>query len=338
MKKIKLGIIGTGLAYQKLHLPALKRLTDKFEIISLCDIDLERVKKASIELNILEENIYSDYKMMLQNNDIEAVLTLVPIELNIEMAKAVINANKHLLAEKPLASTLEGGRELLKLISKTDVKVLIGENFRYDEENNVIKKIIEEKTLGEVVYFIDNNTTDFPKSMLEKDTFASTKWRQNPSFEGGIFLDGAVHHMARLKYFFGKPTKIFATGKESHQSFCKYSKINAILSFDNSISGHYGYFNMGEETQKPVVGLRIFFTDGEIFLEDRECGFINITHKNKPNEVIQYKPNEGYYEELTNFYNAITNEGEIIYTAEKEFEDMEIIFKILESISTGTAL
>jgi predicted dehydrogenase len=335
MKKIKLGIIGVGLAYQKLHLPALKRLENIFEIVALCDVDAQKLKKAAVEIKLCESKTYSSYKTMLEDSNIEAVLTLVPIDVNKEVAKAVIDANKHLLAEKPLAATLEGGLELLTIIKESKSKILIGENFRYDEENNIIKKIIEEKSLGEVMYFVDNNTTNFPQSMLQKDSFASTKWRQNPSFEGGIFLDGAVHHMARLRYFFGDVKKIVAMGKKSNKPFCEYSKINAIISFDNEVSGHYGYFNMGDELQKPVIGLRIFFTEGEIFLEDREHGYINIIKKSGDTEVVPYKAYEGYYNELNNFYKAIVNNEEIVYTAEEEFKDMEMIFKILESIKSG---
>ncbi len=45
MNKIKLGIIGTGMAWERLHYPALKQLSDKYEITAICDTDIDKAKR-----------------------------------------------------------------------------------------------------------------------------------------------------------------------------------------------------------------------------------------------------------------------------------------------------
>lgn len=336
MKKIKLGVIGTGLAYQKLHLPALNRLKDKYEIVALSDLDDFKVKKAATEIN-LEQNTFTDYKELL-NLKLDAVMVLVPIELNKKIAQDVIMSGKNLIGEKPIADTVESGEELIKLIEEKNTKVLIGENFRYDEENQIIKKIIDDKKLGDLVYFIDNNITKFKETMHQDDSFSSREWRQYPKFRGGIFLDSAVHHIARIRYLFGDINKLFAVGVKSEESYCPYKSINALLTFNGGVGGHYAYFNSGKETQKPAIGLRIFFTEGEIFLEDRECGFINITYSNGEKELLTYKSSEGYYNQLNNFYDSLIRDEYIVSNAKQELEDVKIIFKILESVEKGIQL
>ncbi len=331
MKKIKLGIIGTGLAWEKLHFPALKRLKENFEITAICNENPEKAKKAADELGLGSDKIFTCHDRMLKTADIEAVDIMVPISENYEVTKAAIEAGKHIIAEKPFASSIKGAMELLELSQKHKVKVLVAENFRYTEENRIMKEIILSKKLGNVVYFIDNNVTEFQKDMLG-DNFAAKEWRQHPDFKGGIFLDSGVHHIARLRFLFGDVMKLAAAGRPSGTDFCEYSCINALLEFKDHITGHYAFYNIGKETQAPLVGLRIFFTAGEIYLEDKYCGCLNVSHKDGNHEVINFKPEEGYYNELLNFYNVVANGEEIISTPEKAIGDMKIIFEILDSI------
>ncbi|MFV0441881.1 MAG: Gfo/Idh/MocA family protein [Lachnospirales bacterium] len=336
MSKIKLGIIGLGMGFDRLHLPALKRLEDKYEIYALCDSDEKRLKEYERSLNIDCKNAYTNYLEMLKDAEIEAVLTIVPIEENFETAKAVIKSGKHLLAEKPFAKTVESAKKLVKYAEDKDIKVLVAENFRYHEELKIIKKIINEGKLGKPVYFIDNYVYNFNKDKKE-DTFSAKEWRQHPTFEGGTFLDGGVHHVARHRFLFGDVTNLCAFGKKLDDlDTTEYSSINALIQFKEGVTGHYSYFNIGEETQAPLVGFRIFFTEGEIYLEDKNCGFINVTYKNKSHELIQYSAGEGYYNEWLNLYNAIKRGEKIVSTMEKEIGDMVVLFAILKSIKKNS--
>lgn len=331
MSKIRLGLIGVGLAWERLHGPAVKRLCDKFEVKAVCDSDYNKAKKVAQELNLSDDAIFIDHRIMLDRADIEAVDLMVPIPENFEIAKDVIKGKKYLIAEKPFAASVEGAKELIALADKNKIKILVAENIRYDEENVLIKSLITEKKIGEIAYFIDNNITEFPAEML-KDTFASTEWRQHPDFKGGIFLDSAIHHIARHRFLFGNVKTICASGKPSDADFIPYSCINALLTFESYISGHYSFYAIGKETQAPLVGLRIFGTEGEIFLEEKNCGFVNVSYKDGRHEAIPYKPSEGYYQELNNFYDAIRDNKEIVSTPQKELGDIQVIFDILDSI------
>jgi len=113
--KLKLGVIGIGLAWDKLHQPALAQLGDCYEIVAMCDTEIEKARGAAAALHLPAEQIYSDHKQLLQQSNIDVVLTLVPISENFEVARDVILAGKDLIAEKPLAATLEGAKELIAL-------------------------------------------------------------------------------------------------------------------------------------------------------------------------------------------------------------------------------
>ncbi|MCL2217432.1 MAG: Gfo/Idh/MocA family oxidoreductase [Defluviitaleaceae bacterium] len=337
MEKIKLGIIGLGLAWERLHAPALARLSDRFEIVAVCDKDMKKASEVAKFLGLPMESAYSDYNALLSRRDIEAVETLVPIRENYEVAVAAITKGKHLVAEKPFASTPEAARNLIRLKDRYDVKVMVAENIRYDEENVLIKYLISGGQIGNPVYFIDNNVMEYRED-AEKGGFAQTRWRQQPEFEGGVLLDTGVHHMARLRYLFGDVINVFAHGRPSALSFSPFSCINALLSFPDSVAGHYSFFVTGKETQSPLVGLRIFGTHGEIYLEERHCGFVNITYKDdRPGVAIPYTPGQGYYHELEDFHTALRLGGKIESTPEKALGDIETVFAMLESATANTA-
>jgi len=335
MDPLKIGIIGAGMAWEKLHWPAFQRLKDHFTITAVCDRDMKKARQAANCAGLGNDKAFDSYQKMLNTADMEAVDIIVPIDQTFEITKDVIAHNKHIVVEKPLAATLSGAKELIKLGKK--LKIMVAENYRYDEENKIIKNLIDERAIGNVVYFIDNNIQEFQEKMLGGD-FASTEWRQHPDFRGGIFLDGAVHHMARQRFLFGGVESVYATGRLTSAEFSPYSSINALLRFKDQITGHYVFYCIGKEMQAPLVGLRIFGTDGEIFLEDKNCGFVNFTRKDGQKQVIPYKPNEGYFNELLNFYEAVKNDTKIVATPDKGLGDVQVIFDILNSIETGQVI
>jgi len=161
MQKIRLGVIGTGLAWDRLHLPALQQLQDKYEIAAVCDTDIEKARGAAAQLDLAQDRVYSGHRVMLRREDIGAVDVLVPIPENFDVAQDVIRAGKGLIAEKPLAATLEGAHDLIALKNRHGTKIMVAENFRYEEFSGIIKDALGQ--IGEVAYFIFNTGADFEK-------------------------------------------------------------------------------------------------------------------------------------------------------------------------------
>ncbi|MDR0272970.1 MAG: Gfo/Idh/MocA family oxidoreductase [Clostridiales bacterium] len=338
MERVKLGIIGLGLAWERLHAPALSRLQDRYEIVAVCDADGAKAKSVAQFLGLAEDSWYYDYNKMLARKDIEAVESLVPISGNYEAAEAVIRSGKHLIAEKPLASTLEAAQELIKLRDKKKVQVMVAENVRYEEQNILLKNLITGGHIGNPIYFIDNHVVEY-RQESERGGFGQTDWRQHPDFKGGVIMDSGVHHVARMRFLFGDATSVFAHGRPSEIDFAPYSCINGLLQFPGNVMGHYAFLLIGKETQAPLVGLRIFGTHGEIYLEEPNCGYVNVTYKENTNSTaISYNPGQGYFLELENFHAALRHGAKIESTPEKALGDIATVFAIIESARLSEAV
>ncbi|MBZ4654224.1 MAG: putative dehydrogenase [Peptococcaceae bacterium] len=187
---------------------------------------------------------------------------------------------------------------------------MIAENYRYNEEINRLRDLMREKRVGDPVYFIMNNADDFPGKMI-KDRFQATEWRQHPEYPGGSLTDTALHDVAGLRHIFGSLARVHAFGRPQEEDYCPYSVVNVNFLFDSGVTGQYTFFSAGKEIQRPLIGLRIFGTTGMIYLEDRYCGIINVFHNDGRHEIIAYEPMQGYYNELLNFYNALTGKEPI---------------------------
>ena len=333
MNKIRLGVIGTGMAWERLHYPVIKELGDKYEIVALTNRTKEDAEKFANKINLDPANVYNDYNEMLKREDIDAVDIIVPIEDNFKVSEDVARAGKSFICEKPLAPDMEQAEKFLELTQMYQVKILIAENNRYNEENNKIKELVSSGRIGEVVYFIRNNVSCFPCEMT-KDTYAAKEWRQHPVYKGGAFLDAGVHDIAALIHIFGGIECVQAFGRPQKEDYNPYMSINSNILFKNGVIGHYTYFPSGVEYQKPLIGLRIFGTQGEIYLEERSCGIINVFDGMGNHEEVSYTPKRGFYNELLNFYNSLVEKEKIYVVPEVEYNDVKAVFDILRSVRT----
>lgn len=335
MRKLKVGIIGTGMAFAKLHYPAYQKLPDHYEIKALCDYNLPRAEDWGKMLG-LEDHVYQDFKEMILKEDLDVVDIMVPIQLNFQVTQAVAELlagqKKGIICEKPLAPDLEQGEQARQLPQRYGVPILIAENYRYNEEINLIHDLVNNGRIGSIYYFMQNRVVDFPRDML-KDEFPSREWRQYPVYPSGALTDTGLHDLAGLRYIFGPIEKLHAFGRPQEAEFNPYSAVNVNLLFKSGITGQFSFFCAGKEMQRPLIGLRIFGTEGMIYLEERDCGTINIALNDGQKEQITYKPQAGYYNELLNFHQFLTGLEPLKVPPELEFGDLLTVDSILRSLT-----
>lgn len=331
MKQLCMGIIGTGMAFERLHYPAYQELSNEYRIIALCDSNRGKSAEWAGRLGLGQDRVYTDFHEMLKRDDIDAVDIMVPIPQNYEVAEAVAASGLPFICEKPLAPTLEQARAHRDLPKKYGVPVMIAENYRYNDEVNLIRDVVRTEKAGRPVYFIQNRVVFFPGDML-KNKFPATEWRQHAFFPGGALLDTGVHDMAALRHIFGAIDRLHAFGVPQDDEFSPYAAVSVNLQFKSGVTGNFSFYCAGKEMQRPLIGLRIFGTGGIIYLEERDCGVVNIAYNDGRSEQIPYRPQRGFYNELLNFYKAATGKEPISVTPEMEYGDAKTIFDILKSI------
>lgn len=325
MEKVKLGIIGCGIASRDLHYPALKKLQDKFEIALVCN----HTKPKAISFSDLAGGVpYTlDYKEVLSNPEIAAVTIALPIELNYKVAKDAMKAGKHIILEKPLAVNLNEAGALVKLSVNYRKVFLIAENFRYRQVFHAAKKHIQNGDIGKVYSAVWNV---FSRIDEKNNKYAQTKWRQRHKYAGGFITDAGVHNIAALRFilgdiasgsaFAGSVNKKIGGTDTFSMHFAAKSGVTGIFNMFFSVSGYY-------EDKLLIMG-----TKGTAEITANQ---LKLYSEGKEKQVEKWDEDSGYYEEFSDFYNAIVNKKKHISPAKEAYKDLEVILKALQSAEQG---
>lgn len=318
MEKIKLGIIGCGIAANKLHFPALQELKNKFEISAVCNHTERKAK----EFAALAGGVpyYLDYRDLLIREDIEAVDIALPIHLNFQTAKDALDAGKHIILEKPLAANLRDAEMMLGFPDKYGTVMLLAENFRYKKLYLRIKELIEEGRIGKPYSIIWNNFDH-----VNDNEYGQIEWRKHHQYKGGFITDGGVHSIAALRLIFGEITPISILVQSANPEVGKVDTCNLQIRFSNGITGTLFLFYSTPHYYENRI---LVFGDKGTLISD---GGDSITLKTNFNNDYfeEVKTGNGFKEEFEDFYSAIREGTKIRSTFEEGYKDLKTILDAL---------
>ncbi|MGI6578901.1 MAG: Gfo/Idh/MocA family protein [Saccharofermentanales bacterium] len=191
MKKIRLGVIGadSGIA-KEYHLPALAKCEGVvFE--TACDINLEGLEVIKKQYGF--NKITTDYKEILSDPEIDAVVILTKVDLHAEMSIAAAKAKKDIFMQKAIGLSLEEAQEIIDTAREEGVKLTISFMHRYFDESIKAHDIIQEGTLGDLQFVRMRNSVKNPESVIAS--------------YGGCIMDIGSHGMDLIRYLFGQEVK-----------------------------------------------------------------------------------------------------------------------------------
>lgn len=148
---VKIGIIGCGGIANGKHMPSLKK-TKNVQMVAFCDIIEERAVKAAEEYGVEGAKVYTDYKELLKDRDIEVVHVCTPNRSHAFISIDAMEAGKHVMCEKPMAKTYKEAKEMLDASERTGMKLTIGYQSRWRADSLYLKKMCEDGELGEIYY------------------------------------------------------------------------------------------------------------------------------------------------------------------------------------------
>lgn len=148
MEKFKVGIIGTGFG-AKVHAPMMN-FHEGYEVVAIASVSRGNIEEVKQTSGI--ENIYLDWKLMLEKEQLDLVVIASAVHLHHEMVLAAYEKGIEVLCEKPMAFNVE---ETIEMISKRDEvgKLgLINHEFRFLPARTKVKEIIDSGSLGEITH------------------------------------------------------------------------------------------------------------------------------------------------------------------------------------------
>ncbi|MDQ2744059.1 MAG: Gfo/Idh/MocA family oxidoreductase [Chloroflexota bacterium] len=331
---IRLGIIGTGLAARDLHWPALRELSDRFEIVALCNHHREKAESfaALIAGDTLEPakppRITTDYRELLSWPDVDAVDIALPIALNASVAIEALEADKHVFLEKPIAGDLASGRRVVAAAEQHPNRVLlVAENRRYDERFLTARRLLDEGSIGRpVMLHVDILAPTSPSS-----PYTATTWRITPQHLGGYLSDGGVHAAAALQMLGGRIDRVQGMIASFRPEEDPSDTLLANLHFESGAVGHLTY-SVGVARSEPSV-FRVYGTAGSLAVHNR--GVMLTTDEGEREIDLSSAPNP-YARELIDFYESISEGKEPAVSPLDALDDLAVIDAAFRSWREGT--
>lgn len=195
MEKIKVGVIGTGFIGPA-HIEALRRL-GYIDVVGLaeCSKDIAKTKAQSLGI----ERYYGDYRELLKQDEIQSIHICSPNYLHYEMAKAALEAGKHVICEKPLAISVSEAENLVELAEQKGLVNVVNFNIRYYPLMRQLRLMVDKGDIGEV-FAVQG-------SYLQDWLFHATdyNWRLEPEQSGQsrAIADIGSHWMDLIEYITG---------------------------------------------------------------------------------------------------------------------------------------
>lgn len=337
---LHIGIIGCGKIAQVRHIP--EYASNKCcRLSAFYDVNLSRAEEM---VRMYGGTACGSYEELLDKKEIDAVSICVPNHLHAKVTIAALKAGKHVLCEKPMATTIEDCEAMVRAADEAGKKLLIGHNQRLTPAHRTARKLIEEGLIGDIITF----RTTFGHSGPEN-------WSINPGRDVWFFNrneavmgamgDLGIHKTDLIQFLTGQTivettARLYTLEKRDSNgnligvddnSFCIYRMKNGIV---GTMTASWTYY--GPEDNSTVIygrkGIMKIYDDPSysivVLLHNGEKIYYEI-------EGIQTNENQTKSGVIDLFVDSIINDMETELSGKTALSAMRAVFASVESSKTG---
>ncbi|WP_339157775.1 Gfo/Idh/MocA family oxidoreductase [Paenibacillus sp. FSL W8-0186] len=224
---LNVAVIGAG-AISPAHIQAYLQFPEQCKIVAICDIYPDKAKQRIEEFK-LEAAVYADYKELLQRSDIDLVSVCTPPYTHADTAIAFLNAGKHVIVEKPMASSLEECDAINEAAERSGKILSVVAQNRFTTPMMKLKHVLDTKLIGPVVH------AQIDSYWWRGHCYYDLWWRGTWEKEGGgCTLNHAVHHIDIFQWMNGMPAEVTAVMSNTSHGNAEVEDISiAIARYDN---------------------------------------------------------------------------------------------------------
>jgi predicted dehydrogenase len=323
MQPIRLGVIGAGLIWLRRHQPTLATLQDAFTPVAFADPSEQRRKQAAEAFP--NAAIVSDYNDLLALPQVDAVLILTPIVLNAPVATAALQAGKDVIMEKPIARSVAAAAQLLSKAQEAGRKLFVLEQMGYRHAEEILAETIASGEIGDLVMWerVEHLEGDKEQGPM---SFASTPWRKEANFPLGTLFDGGIHVIASLTKVYGRPERVWATGKQLRAEYGEFDHVAMLFHYANGSTGILSHSSYLPSDQNHYI---VYGSIGTIVVES---GCLRVHPAGQEAREIALPAEDAN----VNMWHALSDafhQGHIpFYTGAKALQDVLILEKVDQAI------
>ncbi len=196
MKQLNIGIIGAG-RIGKVHMQSITYNVPSAKVLGITDVFKDGLQELADKYGI--EKVYGDYKEMLADKEIDAVLVCSSTDTHADISIEAAKAGKHVFCEKPVDLTPEKVQAVIDAVAEAGVKLQVGFNRRFDHNFAHVRSLINEGKVGNLELIKITSRDPEPPSA------------EYAAVSGGMFLDMTIHDFDMARFLAGSDvTEVYA--------------------------------------------------------------------------------------------------------------------------------
>lgn len=192
-EQIRVGIAGLGRSGWSIHARLVEALPDHFQVVAVVDADATRREEA---IDRFDCQAYDQYDELLADPAVELVVMALPNFLHADGSIQALAAGKHVVCEKPMATSLADAERMVAAAAKSDKILTIFQQRRYNPDFVKVKEIIDSGILGRIVQI----------RIAEAKFSRRWDWQTLQKFGGGTLNNTGPHFLDQALQLFG-PTE-----------------------------------------------------------------------------------------------------------------------------------
>lgn len=335
METTGFGVIGTGILGEQ-HAQVYNQLPGA-QLVAVCDTIAERAKATAEKYGA--QTYYTDYQDLLNNPDIQAVSIATPDFAHRDIALAAAQARKHILCEKPLATSVEESQAIIEAANEAGVKLMVDFHNRVNPPFVAAKQSIAAGEIGQpsYAYIRLSNTLFVPLEMLSWADKSSALWFLcNHTIDMMRFLlDDDVQRVYAVTRS-GILQKLGVDTQDFNVAIAEFKK-GTVVTFENAWI---------LPKSQPIVydfKLELLGSEGAIYINPSHHGALELHTKGNLSygDVLGVTPSGhqrvgGFVlESIARFVDAVLYDQPVIATGEDGLEAARVASAIERSAETG---
>ena len=311
MEKIGVGVIGVGF-WGRNHARVYKKLKST-RLVGINDLDRTKAKKLA---ETYDCEYYGKNDDLLKNKEIDAVSICTPTSTHLKATLQAIKYGKHALVEKPLGKTLKEAIKIVREAERNKIKLSVGHIERFNPAVQKLKKIIQERVIGDVILILSRRVTRWPERVGDV----------------GVVKDSAIHDVDVMRHLLDDDVvKVYAKIGNLKHRFEDYAE--ALLHFKK---GGVGFIDANWLTPKKTRNLVVTGSEATATLD-----YINqqiAIENSRGLKTIQAKWKEPLKLELKHFSEAILNNEDPYVTGFDGIKAIQVCEGIIKSGMSGKVI
>ena len=307
---VKLALIGIGKMGLSHH--AIVNSHPDAELVAICDTSgyvLEVIHKYA------GTRIYSDYKTMLDTEQLDGVLIATPSKVHGWMVEMALERGLHVFCEKPFVLDTEIGQRLVDIAEAKNLVTQVGYHYRFVGAFREAQRVVASGALGQLHHI----TAEAYGPVVLKPKGGT--WRTEKNEGGGCLYDYASHAIDLVNFMVGVPESVSGVVMNRIYSLDVEDEVYCSMHFGSGLSGRLSANWSDESFRKMSTKITVWGTNGRVTADRQECQiFLREAHAKLPDtkpgwtvrfttelteEVWYYLRGEEYSAQIDHFVKAV---------------------------------